>query len=138
MKQGRKPMSIETNQSKIKQFQVKGALYQAFEASLPLSLMDYREFEGRVKKLAFETGTVTLKQLQFAFARKYSDFADVSDPDSAIFKVLTSSPFLQKGAKTKNVEIDETEIQINKLLLLGLLYCKGNHNEKTVAFYDIL
>ena len=56
--------------------------------------MHYREFEGRVKKLAFDSGTVTLKQLQYTFGRKYSDFADVDDPDSAIFKVMTSKPFL--------------------------------------------
>ena len=73
-------------------------------------LMTYREFEGRVKKLAFESGNVTLKQLQYSFSRKYSDFADVTDPDSPIFKVLTSKPFLKVGAKTKQAEIAETEI----------------------------
>jgi hypothetical protein len=32
----------------------------------------------------------------------------------------------------------DTEVQINKLLAFGLLYCKGDHREKANAFYDIL
>lgn len=52
-----------------------GQYYDAFEASLPLGLMHYREFEGRMKKLAYDTGLLTLRQIYHVFARKFPDFA---------------------------------------------------------------
>ena len=59
-------------------------------------------------------------------------------PDSSIFQVLTAKPFLAPKAVRKSAELLDTELDINKVLLFGLLYCKGDHKEKAVAFYDIL
>jgi hypothetical protein len=57
--------------------------------------------------------------------------------------VLTSTPFQQdkkKAAKEPEPDSDpmSRKVHVNKLLLLGLLYCQGDHKEKTHAFYDIL
>jgi len=49
------------NGGTIKRLIESGDLYEAFEASLPFGLMDYREFEGRMKKLAYDTGSISLK-----------------------------------------------------------------------------
>ena len=59
-------------------------------------------------------------------------------PDSPFFQILTSKPFLAPKAARKSVELLETELDIHKLLIFGLLYCKGDHKEKASAFYDIL
>ena len=60
----RTPIFInEKNKSKIDSFTSSGDLYQAFEAGIPLQLIDYREFEGRVKKLVYGRNNITIRQL---------------------------------------------------------------------------
>ena len=51
----------EKNKSKIKSYESSGDIYQAFEASIPLQLIEYREFEGRVKKLVYGRETITIR-----------------------------------------------------------------------------
>ena len=53
----------ERNRSKIESFKSSGDWYQAFEASLPLQLIEYREFEGRIKKLVYGRDTISIRQL---------------------------------------------------------------------------
>ena len=65
----------------------------------------------------------------------YDDFVELTDKDSQISRLLTSAPF--------KPEMDEDDwlmssIDIDRLLLLGLLYCKAEHKTKCLAFYDIL
>ena len=51
--------------------------------------------------------------------------------------MLTSKPF--KAEISENTEDwMASTIDIDRLLLLGLLYCKGTHEVKCLAFYDIL
>jgi len=38
-----------------------GDVYQAFEAGIPLQLIEYREFEGRIKKLVYGKSTVSIR-----------------------------------------------------------------------------
>lgn len=60
----RDPIYIaEKNRSKIDSFTASGDVYQAFEAGIPLQLIDYREYEGRVKKLVFGRATISIRQL---------------------------------------------------------------------------
>ena len=60
----REPVYVaEKNRSKIDSFTAAGDLYQAFEAGIPLRLIEYREFEGRVKKLVYGRTTATIRQL---------------------------------------------------------------------------
>jgi len=51
----------ERNKSKIGKFTAAGDLYQAFESGIPLQLLDYREFEGRIKKLVYGKATITIR-----------------------------------------------------------------------------
>ena len=51
----------EKNKSKIKSYESSGDIYQAFESSIPLQLIEYREFEGRVKKLVYGRETITIR-----------------------------------------------------------------------------
>jgi len=51
----------ERNKSKIAKFIAAGDLYQAFESGIPLQLLDYREFEGRIKKLVYGRDTVAIR-----------------------------------------------------------------------------
>ena len=53
----------DKNRSKIDSFTSAGDIYQAFEYGIPLKLMDYREFEGRIKKLVYDGETISIKQL---------------------------------------------------------------------------
>lgn len=136
----------EKNKSKINSFTKSGDVYQAFEASIPLQLIDYREYEGRVKKLVYGRDTISIRQLQFVLARDYDDFVDLVDAESDISKIIRSKAFDKTGKKSSNEEEkkeDPTDhmgqqIDITRLLLFGLLYCKGSHGQKCERFWDIL
>ena len=146
----RTPVYInEVNKSKIDSCLSAGNLYGAFEAGIPLQLIHYREYEGRIKKLVYGKDTVSIRQLQYVLARDFDDFVDLVDPDSDISKIITS-PVFDKNAtgngeeeeeKVDEVDADghfEKQIEITRLLLFGLLYCKGTHEEKCERFWDIL
>ena len=51
----------EKNRSTIESFKSSGDWYQAFEASIPLQLIEYREFEGRIKKLVYGRNTISIR-----------------------------------------------------------------------------
>ena len=53
----------EINKSKISSAESSGDIYKAFESSIPLTLMEFRDFEGRVKKLVYNKGKITIRQL---------------------------------------------------------------------------
>ena len=87
----REPVYVaEKNRSKIDSFTASGDVYQAFEAGIPLQLIEYREYEGRVKKLVFGRATISIRQLQFVLARNYDDFVELGDEESDISKIITS------------------------------------------------
>ena len=82
-------------------------------------------------------------------ARDYDDFVDLVDPESDISKILTSKAFEVKSKKDDDEEEEEKKeedesdhmarnVDINRLLLFGLLYCKGSHDEKCERLWDIL
>lgn len=98
--------------------------------------MDFRDFEGRVKKLVFNKSTITIRQLQYALGKDFDDFVDLTDKDSQISRILTSPPFQPEIAE--NEDWMSSSVDIDRLLLFGLLYCKGTHQVKCLAFYDIL
>lgn len=51
----------DVNRKKIESFMSSGDLYRAFEHGIPLQLIEYREFEGRVKKLCYGKDTVSVR-----------------------------------------------------------------------------
>lgn len=137
----------EKNKSKIDSFASSGDLYQAFEAGIPIQLLDYRDFEGRIKKLVFDRQTITIRQLQYVMARDFDDFVDLVDPESDISKIIISQAFEvqaknddeeEKKAQDDDVDHMGKHVDITRLLLFGLLYCKGKHAEKCERFWDIL
>ena len=90
----REPIFVaEKNRSQIDKFTADGDLYQAFEAGIPLRLIEYREFEGRIKKLVYGKETVKLRQLQYVLGRDYDDFVELADANSEISKIIMSKAF---------------------------------------------
>ena len=80
-------------------------------------------------------------------AKDFDDFVDLVDPESAISKIITGKLFMpsakQGGDEEEKKQEEEDEhmgrqIDITKLLLFGLLYCKGSHADKCERFWDIL
>lgn len=79
-------------------------------------------------------------------SKDYDDFLELADPESALSNILTGKIF--EHVKQKNEEAEEEskeevdhmgqQIDIVKLLLFGLLYCKGTHEVKCDRFWDIL
>ena len=137
-KKQRKPQFVkEVNKSKISSAISSGDAYAAFEASNPLSLLEFRDFEGRVKKLVYNSSDITIKQLQYVLGKDFDDFVDLTDKDSQISKILSSPPFEPKVAESEDDWMKST-IDVDRLLLFGLLYCKGDKKVKCLAFYDIL
>ena len=51
----------EVNKSKISSAISSGDAYAAFETSNPLTLLEFRDFEGRVKKLVYDSGDITIR-----------------------------------------------------------------------------
>ena len=93
--------------------------------------------------------TITIRQLQYVLARTYDDFVDLVDPESDISKIITSKAFETSYTSKRSTEEEKKEgssedehmgrhVDITRLLLFGLLYCKGTHKEKTERFWDIL
>eukprot|EP00347_Sterkiella_histriomuscorum_P018693 403344536 len=126
-------------QSRRKQIQLKPqnvmskkTAYERIEARLPLQIMDIREYEGRLKKLVYGKETVSLRQITYVFARDYEDWEDLTNNDSALTKIMTSSCFKLEDSE------NEVEMSIQYLLLFGLLYCQGTPEEKSSCLYDIL
>ena len=72
----------EVNKSKISSAISSGDAYAAFEASNPLTLLEFRDFEGRVKKLVYDSSDITIKQLQYVLGKDFDDFVDLTDKDS--------------------------------------------------------
>lgn len=104
--------------------------YKQLEAKLPLTTMDIREFEGRIKKLVYGKDTISIRQLQFTFARDVEDFESLTNTDSEFYQIITSPVFQS--------EETEGELSIQYLLLFGLLYCQGTNDDKAKVFYDVL
>ena len=70
-----------------------------------------------------------MRQLQYSFIKAYEDFEDLTNPDSLIYKILTTHTFFDQESEELNIE---------SLLLFGLLHCQGSTKMKSVVFYDIL
>ena len=54
---------------------------------------------------------------------------------------MTSDIFIADKARASQEESKEhldQQVDIVKLLLFGLLYCKGSHTEKCMRFWDVL
>ena len=134
---------LDKNKKQIESYKASGDIYRAFEAAIPLSLIEYREFEGRVKKLVYDNETVSVRQLQYVLAKDYDDFVELADPESPLSTILTGELFKPKNKQSdeeSKEELDHMDRQIDivKLLLFGLLYCKGTHEVKCDRFWDIL
>lgn len=81
-------------------------------------------------------------------ARDFDDFVDLVDPESDISKIIISPAFEvpvknddeEEKAQDAAAEVDHMSkhVDITRLLLFGLLYCKGKHAEKCERFWDIL
>ena len=102
-----------------------------------MSLLEFRDFEGRVKKLVYNSSEVTIRQLQYVLGKDFDDFVDLTDKDSFISQILSSPPFKPNIAESEE-DWMSSSIDVDRLLLFGLLYCKGDKKVKCLAFYDIL
>ena len=71
-----------------------------------------------------------MRQMQYSFTRDYEDFEDLNNPESALYKIFTD-PFFKTSE-------DDTELNIQFLMLFGLLYCQGSNDVKSKVLYDIL
>ncbi|CDW79357.1 UNKNOWN [Stylonychia lemnae] len=108
---------------------MKKTAYERLEARIPLQILDIREFEGRLKKLIYGKETISVRQMQYVLSKDYEDFDDLFDEQSTLYKIMTSGTF-------KNDET-ETEMNVQYLMLFGLLYCQGSNDEKAQVLYDI-
>ena len=74
--------------------------------------------------------------------RDYDDFVELCDAESDISKIIASKAFKhpshQDEEEKKETEQLDVEVAIDQLLLFGLLYCKGSHEEKCARFWDVL
>jgi len=75
-----------------------------------LQLIEYREFEGRVKKLVYGKTTISLRQLQYVLSKDYDDFLELEDPDSVISKIITDKLFEPTPQKNQEESKEETHM----------------------------
>ena len=100
-----------------------------FELSLPFYRMYADDFEGRVKRYVNGKETVSLRQLQESF-KGDSRWEDLENEESLLVQCLRSEYLRDDDNKE--------EINLNALLLLGILLCAGDPKLKVRIFYDIL
>ena len=86
-------------------------------------------FEGRVKRFVNKKSSVSLKQLRYAF-KDDKIWDDIQNDNSLLVQVLKSDFFED--------EENKGEVNLQALLLWGLLLCAGDNQNKSRVFYDIL
>jgi hypothetical protein len=103
--------------------------YSKFEHSFPFYRTRIEVFEGRVKRFVSGKSSVSLPQLKYAF-KDDSKWKDLQNDDSLLVTILKSDFF--EDEKNKG------EINVQSLLLWGMILCAGDNNMKSRVFYDIL
>ncbi|CDW86845.1 UNKNOWN [Stylonychia lemnae] len=103
--------------------------YTKFEKSFPFYRTRIDVFEGRVKRFVNAKSTVSIAQLKYSF-KDDKKWADLNDPNSQLLDILTSSYFKDPT--------NDTEINLQFLLLWGILQCAGDNHLKARVFYDVL
>ena len=70
----------------------------------------------------------------------FDDFVELADQESEISQTLLADVFLSEELVESNKEHEHLDksLDIGRLLLFGLLYCKGSYQEKSTGFYDVL
>lgn len=119
-------------------------IYERLEYRFPFYKMDVNGFSQHVKeamkiyqpdKILLQITSVNLESLQKAF-KNYNSWKDLNNKESEFVQFLnevcphtSDNPYDQEGINIFNV---------NKLRLLGILWCDGSPKEKSFEFYDVL
>ena len=108
--------------------------YQRFELSLPFSRTLIKRFLGKLsdaEKNCGDEGFVTIEALEAQF--QTDAWKGLSEPDSALYKFLTSGAFKDETKGHTAVQID-----CDFLRCFALLHCGGKLRDKAIAFYGVL
>eukprot|EP00347_Sterkiella_histriomuscorum_P004742 403359281 len=103
--------------------------YAKFEHSFPFYRTRIDVFEGRVKRFVNGKTSVSLAQLQYAF-KDDKKWSDLYDEHSNLVQILKSEYFRDENL--------HNEINLQALILWGLLLCNGDAALKARVFYDVL
>jgi hypothetical protein len=108
------------------------------ERDMAWSFIGYRTYEDRVTRQIFEEDheVVSLGVLAKSF-HGIRAFADLNVEGSLLRRMVTSK-YLEKSAHVEGTHIEQHKIRVKALLLLGILYCKGDAQLKATAFYDVI
>ena len=108
-------------------------VYQRFELSLPFSRILIKSFLEKVDEAEKQCGEgyVTIEALKAELSSPA--WLPLSEPDSSLYKFLTSGVF-KNEAKGHTPE----QIDTDYLRIFGLLHCGGQPKDKAVALYAVL
>lgn len=110
-------------------------VYQRFELSLPFARILIKSFLEKVneaeKQCGEDGGFVTIEALKAELSSPA--WASLSEPDSNLYKFLTSGVF-KNEAKGHSAE----QIDTDYLRMFGLLHCGGQPKDKAVVLYGLL
>ena len=128
--------SLEVGKMRVQGFKVRKiedtsqmACITDFQQSLPLSRMSLNEYERRLKKLLDpEAGDEISKQQLIECFKDHYAFKEIADEGSAVHKIMTDDA-LKKGS--------ETTYHVPYLMLLGLLICATNDQNKCDKFFEL-
>lgn len=126
-----------------------------FEEDLTLRKVTLNDFERAIKKFAYKSNTVSLKQITEAF-KDNTLLEQCLDEGSLDRKVITHQFLLEKsspsykrknGASPRRRDSDdhegddegsEDQIYIPYLMLVGILYCNTSPRIRTEKFFQVL
>ena len=107
------------------------AVVEQFEFTFPFYRLRIDKYEGCVKRLVNkeDNGTVSLRQLQYAFQEEES-WSSLHDETSVLYRL-----FNQPELKDEN---QPNRLSVAKLMAIGLMLCGGQADMKSRVFYDVL
>ena len=73
------------------------------------------------------------------FMKDLEEYDELADQESLLFKLVTSKFFSGLGEdEVQEMPAEEIELDIQTVLVFGLLYCKGSIHIKSTVFYRVL
>ena len=107
------------------------AVVEQFEFTFPFYRLRIDKYEGCIKRFVNkdDNGTVTLRQLQYAFQEEDS-WSCLNDETSVLFR-LFNQPELKDDENPER-------LSVAKLMCVGLMLCGGTNELKSRVLYDVL
>ena len=108
---------------------------------MPLRNISLNEYERRLKKLVTPKmkDMVSVRVVTECFKDHWA-FLDIGEEDSLTRELMFDTIFLDQlpEEETEQVALEDRKCSVPMLMLLGLLYCRSNRQQRAEKFYELV